>query len=606
MANGTIIKLRNNTGTGNVPVTTDLILGELAVNSFDGHIFLKKNDGLESIVNLSTDYVNYNTLNLNGSVGTGATQVSKGDHTHSGVYEPADSTILREADVVNTLISTVTNAPLSAAMGKSLQDNKIESTDVTYEVLNTNGDVGTGVGQLAIGNHTHTDKLSILDAPVFTTDSVTSRSANTELVLAGNGTAGVTVQDKLTINGDLSVTGTTTTINTDELNIADNEIVLNSDYVGATPEVLDTGIRVNRGGTVLDTSLFWSEALDKWRLTEDGTNYYNILTDNDASVTAVDTLVLRDVSGNFTANIITADLVGNADTASTLETARTISVTGAVTGTSASWDGSNNLSIATTLTSHSHTSGDLPATLVYDDDFASEGVMYRGATTGTYSTITIDSSVANNSNLISNAGVFSALASKQNSLTFGIADTNSVVINSLTVNVGEYARFTASGLESRTGAELISDLNLVETTDSIDVFADIDTSTSIPITGEVLTWDGINWVPDSTAATYSGWTVSDGTLSENIASTVSVEFSSSTPNLIAVGYNLTTNIMDFSINTGTTATTLAVGNHTHTLGDLTDVSETLVGDANDDGLILSYNGTTDMWTSTHVLDGGTF
>ena len=74
-------------------------------------------------------------------------------------------------------------------------------------------------------------------------------------------------------------------------------------------------------------------------------------------------IVLRDASGNFSAGTITAALSGNATTATTattagtctgnsatatkLATARTIALTGSVTG-SASFDGSANISIATT------------------------------------------------------------------------------------------------------------------------------------------------------------------------------------------------------------------------------------------------------------------
>lgn len=62
-------------------------------------------------------------------------------------------------------------------------------------------------------------------------------------------------------------------------------------------------------------------------------------------------IVARDSSGNFSANVITATLTGsvsgNATTASRLFTARTVALTGAVTGT-ATFDGSANLTIATT------------------------------------------------------------------------------------------------------------------------------------------------------------------------------------------------------------------------------------------------------------------
>ena len=61
--------------------------------------------------------VTYENLNANGDVGTGATQVSQGNHAH-GSY--------------------------------------ISAADVTYENLNANGDVGTGATQVSQGNHGHT------------------------------------------------------------------------------------------------------------------------------------------------------------------------------------------------------------------------------------------------------------------------------------------------------------------------------------------------------------------------------------------------------------------------------------------------------------------
>lgn len=61
-------------------------------------------------------------------------------------------------------------------------------------------------------------------------------------------------------------------------------------------------------------------------------------------------VVARDGSGNFSAGTITAALSGNASTASALQTARNIALTGAVTG-NANFDGSGNISISTTATS---------------------------------------------------------------------------------------------------------------------------------------------------------------------------------------------------------------------------------------------------------------
>ncbi len=51
---------------------------------------------------------------------------SDSDHNHDGEYEPADATILKEADIVDNLESDSSAAPLSAAAGKSLKS----TTDV--------------------------------------------------------------------------------------------------------------------------------------------------------------------------------------------------------------------------------------------------------------------------------------------------------------------------------------------------------------------------------------------------------------------------------------------------------------------------------------------
>ncbi len=72
------------------------------------------------------------------------------------------------------------------------------------------------------------------------------------------------------------------------------------------------------------------------------------------SANTANSVVKRDGSGNFAAGTITANLVGdvtgNADTATALETARTIELTGNVTG-SVSFDGTGNVQISTTIDS---------------------------------------------------------------------------------------------------------------------------------------------------------------------------------------------------------------------------------------------------------------
>jgi hypothetical protein len=86
--------------------------------------------------------------------------------------------------------------------------------------------------------------------------------------------------------------------------------------------------------------------------TDDQTYIVNLIGGTATSENQANKVVKRDVNGNFAAGTVTADLIGdvtgNADTATTLETSRTIELTGDVTG-SVSFNGSQNVQISTTL-----------------------------------------------------------------------------------------------------------------------------------------------------------------------------------------------------------------------------------------------------------------
>ena len=43
------IKLKRSSVSGNTPSTSDLELGEVAINTYDGKMFIKKNDGSDEI-----------------------------------------------------------------------------------------------------------------------------------------------------------------------------------------------------------------------------------------------------------------------------------------------------------------------------------------------------------------------------------------------------------------------------------------------------------------------------------------------------------------------------------------------------------------------------
>jgi hypothetical protein len=83
----------------------------------------------------------------------------------------------------------------------------------------------------------------------------------------------VTIGQDLVVTGNLTVSGNVTTVNTEQLDVEDNIITLNSGVTSAP--TLNSGIEINRG-TSTDVSILWNETTDKWTFTNDGTNYANL------------------------------------------------------------------------------------------------------------------------------------------------------------------------------------------------------------------------------------------------------------------------------------------------------------------------------------------
>ena len=113
--------------------------------------------------------------------------------------------------------------------------------------------------QLHIGTFTgiHKGNVQGLDGT-----SIFNGSTNKITTPTVIGTA--TFEEDVVIGGDLTVSGTTTTVNTEEVNIADNIILLNSNFTGPTPTE-SGGIEIERGDE--DNKQFvWNESTDKWSI----------------------------------------------------------------------------------------------------------------------------------------------------------------------------------------------------------------------------------------------------------------------------------------------------------------------------------------------------
>ena len=79
----------------------------------------------------------------------------------------------------------------------------------------------------------------------------------------------------ITVGGNLIVEGTTTTVNSNVVEIGDSIITLNSDFPSDQAAIEDAGLEINRGA---DPNVFlrWDEGTNEWTFTNDGTNYHDI------------------------------------------------------------------------------------------------------------------------------------------------------------------------------------------------------------------------------------------------------------------------------------------------------------------------------------------
>ena len=161
-------------------------------------------------------------------------------------------------------------------------------------VMRTSGDGNiefdpTGSGSVTIkaplviqagNNISNSDGNAVNFGGAIKTDTISSKTANTDLSLSGDGTGKVYLNDNaevsgnLVVGGNLTVSGTTTTVNSETISLADNIIDLNSNFTTGSPTE-NAGIKIKRGDSS-DVQIRWNESTDKWEFTNDGTNYSSV------------------------------------------------------------------------------------------------------------------------------------------------------------------------------------------------------------------------------------------------------------------------------------------------------------------------------------------
>ena len=236
------------------------------------------------------DITGFRNVTLSGELDAGSLDVS-GNIDVDGIAN-FDVVDIDGAVHMQTTLTVVGGVDLQSLETNALSINSVTVSSTAAE-LNYNDGITLGTA---------------LAGKVLSSDSNLDTTGIRHLTTSGNAVIG----------GNLTVSGTTTTVNSDTITLADNIIRLNSDFTSGTPSE-DTGFEVLRGSSPTK-SFIWDESEDKWSV-------------------GSESLVAGTFIGNLTGNTsgTSGSTTGNAATATTLATARTIA--------GQSFNGSANISI---------------------------------------------------------------------------------------------------------------------------------------------------------------------------------------------------------------------------------------------------------------------
>jgi hypothetical protein len=210
------------------------------------------------------------------------------------------------------LITAVSTASISTAL--SISGNT--GTDTVALGVDTLALVGgTGVTTTVTDNQV---SFAIGQA-VSTTSNVTFNDVTVNGSLSSDDitAANISVAGNATIVGNLTVQGTTTTINSTTIAVGDLNITVAKD---ATTAAAANGAGLTVNGPTVPATILYASTDDSW-------NFNKLVK----------------------ATTFAGALTGNADTATKLATARTISISGDLTWSSGSFDGSANVTAGATL-----------------------------------------------------------------------------------------------------------------------------------------------------------------------------------------------------------------------------------------------------------------
>lgn len=286
------------------------LTGRVSGLSFVDSITISGGEGLDlsvssdAIVLSHTDTSSVADLSVNAAAGSAITGISFTYDTFGHVLSATGTTAVIVRDQIQSGVTTT--APSEAAvhnlsgMLRPLINQALERD--LQSVTNSGSGTTNGIiigkdlivsGDVTLGSDS-SDTVTINAGPVVLVNAVTGSDG---LVFGPNDTGKVSLYKSdanvlrldggLVITGNLTVQGTTTTIESNIVSVGDSIVLLNGDYTGSAPSE-NAGIEVERG-TQDNTLLIWNEGTDRWTFTNDGSTYYNIPVTSELTLDATTT-----------------------------------------------------------------------------------------------------------------------------------------------------------------------------------------------------------------------------------------------------------------------------------------------------------------------------
>ena len=196
------IKLKRSATASQIPTTAQLELGELAINTYDGKVFLKKDNGTASVVEVGGSPTNVSTGNLSSSGNT-----TLGDAAADALTVNATSTFNAPADFNSSLnvdgaFSTTANSTLGDAAGDTLTVNATSTFNAPADFnssLNVDGAFST-TANTTLGDAAG-DTLTVNATSTFSAPATFNSSATFNGAISFTGGVAVQTGDAFTFAG---------------------------------------------------------------------------------------------------------------------------------------------------------------------------------------------------------------------------------------------------------------------------------------------------------------------------------------------------------------------------------------------------------------------